>query len=667
MGDSRIALGVDTGGTYTDAVLYDEDSRAIVATAKSPTTPADLSVGIAAAVGETLAAADSLTASSIGMVSLSTTLATNALVAGVGRPACLVVIGFEPEALDRAGLREAIGDDTVVAVAGGHSSHGEELAPLDTAGLTAAIAEAGDAAEAFAVTAQFSTRNADHEEQAREIIAGLTAKPVTCSHQLSARLNGPKRAVTALLNARLIPLIAELLSAAESTLDALGIAAPLMVVRGNGSLVSADFVRARPVETILSGPAASLVGAAHLGAADHAVISDIGGTTTDIAVVRAGLPEVRPDGAVVGGHHTMVEAVRTHTHGLGGDSEVTLAETAAGARLEIGPRRVIPVSVQALSDRSTVTDALMSQLDGAAIGVDHGRFVSCGPLAGHVRLDRFERQVVEKVGDRLVPAAEVATSGLLARALRRLTARAVVQVSSFTPTDAAHVLGIQHTFDAEAAELAAELMARRRDRYGKRIADSAQSISQMAVDAVVRRSAEALLEAAFDHDGLPPEAADSALVAVALDGRTSASRVDLGLVLPLVGLGAPAAAYYPAIGELLGSDVVIPEHAEVANAVGAAVGQVRVHAEVLVSCPRRGVYRIHAGSEPETCWERSEAESRALELARATAARKAELAGAADAEVSAEWTEQTIDVKGRPMFVEGRAAASASGRPSFAG
>jgi len=667
MGDQHlVALGVDTGGTYTDAVLYDETAGEILAKAKSPTTHEDLSVGIAGAVDEVLGAVD-IDIPSIAMVSLSTTLATNALVAGVGRPACLVVIGFEPGVVDRAGLREAIGNDTVVRVDGGHSSHGDELMPLDTAALAAAVDEANDSVDAFAVTAQFSTRNTDHEEQARDLIRELTGKPVTCSHVLSAQLNGPKRAVTALLNARLIPLISDLLAAAAQTLGSRGITAPLMIMRGNGSLVSAEFVRERPVETILSGPAASVVGAAHLVSADQAVVADMGGTTTDIAVVYHGTPLTSADGAVVGGHRTMVEAVRTRTHGLGGDSEVSLADRAYGADLDIGPRRVIPIGLLASGFGGSVVDTLARQLDDDVIGADHGRFVRCTEAVRHARLDRFERQVAESIGDQPMPLTEIVTSGLAGRAVRRLTARSLLQVSSITPTDAAHVLGMQSAFDPEASRLAAELLARRRDRYGEPIADSATEISQIVVDSLVRLSAEMLLAAAFAGDGISAEAVASKLVAHALDGRTSNSRVDVGLAVPVIGLGAPAGTYLPLAGALLKSEVRVPEHAEVANALGAAVGRVEVLAEVQVSCPRRGVYRIHAGSEPETLWELHEAESRARELARAEALGKAEQAGAVAPELSVRWHAQTIEVKGRPMFVEGRATALATGRPGLPG
>ena len=259
----RYALGVDTGGTYTDAVVYDERAREIIAKAKSPTTHDELAIGIGRAIDAAVSDA-AVDPSAIEMVALSTTLATNALVEGTGRPACLVTIGFDEDALDRGGLREAIGDDAVIVVGGGHNSHGDPVEPLDLDELAARVDEVADQVDGFAVTAQFATRNAEHELAAREFIRERTGKPVTCSHVLSASLGGPKRGVTALLNARLIAMIDELVATTGGSLAERGIDAPMMIVRGNGSLVSVDFVKERPVETILSGPAASLVGAAHL-------------------------------------------------------------------------------------------------------------------------------------------------------------------------------------------------------------------------------------------------------------------------------------------------------------------------------------------------------------------------------------------------------------------
>jgi N-methylhydantoinase A/oxoprolinase/acetone carboxylase beta subunit len=113
-------------------------------------------------------------------------------------------------------------------------------------------------------------------------------------------------------------------AAAERFLLARGVAAPLMVVRGDGALVSATFAKARPIETILSGPAASLVAAHYMTGRADAVVADVGGTTTHVAVLGGGRPRLCPEGALVGGFRTMVEAVAVHTFGLGGDSEVAL-------------------------------------------------------------------------------------------------------------------------------------------------------------------------------------------------------------------------------------------------------------------------------------------------------------------------------------------------------
>ena len=134
----------------------------------------------------------------------------------------------------------------------------------------------------------------------------------------------------------------------------------------------------------------------------------------------------------------------------------------------------------------------------------------------------------------------------------------------------------------------------------------------------------------------------------ALDRAARSSRVDIGLGVPLVGLGAPAATYYPAIGELLGAPVTVPADADVANAIGAVVADVRVRHEVLVTAPRRGVYRVHVGSEPETSWERPDAEARAREAAETAVRIKAAEAGTIDFEIETEWTEKVIDVDNEP-------------------
>jgi N-methylhydantoinase A/oxoprolinase/acetone carboxylase beta subunit len=201
-----LLLGVDTGGTYTDAVILDEAAGRVLGKAKSLTTRADLAVGIGGAVDAAMAAAG-VTPAQVALVSLSTTLATNALVEGQGGRVALVFIGFDADDLTRGGLTEALKGDPVIRMDGGHTHAGTEAAELDLAVLEAQVAEAGPEVMGFAVAARFATRNPAHEVAARDLIRRATGRPVTCSHELSAQLNGPKRALTAVLNARLIGMI----------------------------------------------------------------------------------------------------------------------------------------------------------------------------------------------------------------------------------------------------------------------------------------------------------------------------------------------------------------------------------------------------------------------------------------------------------------------------
>lgn len=665
-------LGIDTGGTYTDAVLFDESPTAghpagrVVAKAKSPTTHHDLAIGVCGAIDAVLATG-AAASEDIELVSLSTTLATNALVEGKGRPVGAVIIGFDAEVVERAGLAEALGNDPAIFLPGGHDPHGNAVAELPLDRLAAEVEAVAGRVDAFAVMSQFSVRNPDHELAAAEVIRRVTGKPVTLSHHLSAKLNGPKRAVTAILNARLIPIIEGLVATTEAALVERGVHAPVMVVRGDGSLVSAAFVRERPIETILSGPAASLVGAAHLTGLTDAIISDIGGTTTDIAVLRDGIPEVSPEGATVGGHRTMVSAVAMRTHGLGGDSRVRNDDRSTGAVLHIGPRKVIPLCQLALDE----PDLLRAMLDEQLTAFMPGELDGVALVAEHrerrmAQLEGAELELLEAMGGRVAAAAKVLTSLQQRRVMERLVQRGVLQIAAFTPTDAAHVLGIQATYDAGVARRAADLFARSRDRQGKYIAESGEAVARATIDALVRRSAEVVLAAAFEHDGLAADAVRSPVVQAALDRRLSATAVTVSLTSPLVGLGASAPTYYPLVAELLGSESSIPEHADVANAVGAVVGRVRITRECVVTSPVHGQYLVHAGDKPAVFTDIAVAHDYAR--AHVSAALEADMAaaGASEYELSERWDEKVVDLGGAEMFVEGSLAITASGRPEVA-
>ena len=650
-------------------MILDEAADRVIGSAKSLTTRADLAIGVGGAVDGALAQSG-IAAGDIALVSLSTTLATNALVEGQGGRVALIFIGFDAGDLARGGLTEALKGDPVVTIAGGHDHAGGQAAPLDMDALEPMLAQLGQEVMGFAVAARFATRNPAHEIAVRDAIRRITHRPVTCSYELSADLNGPKRALTAVLNARLIGMIDRLISACEGHLAAIGITAPLMVVRGDGALISAAMVRERPIETILSGPAASIVGARWLTGADNALVSDIGGTTTDVALLKGGLPEIDPMGARVGGFRTMVEAVAMRTSGLGGDSEVHLHTEGLAGGMQLGPRRLIPVSLLAMDCADMVHGALDRALSIDAVGEFDGRFVL--PMRGAQQggLSAREGAVLARITAPM-PLAACLTSRLEVAALTALVARGLVMIAGATPSDAAHVLGVQTGWDSAAARKAMTLLAKRRNGAGERFAPNPEAMAQQIIDQLTQQTVGCLLEAAFAED--PAFAGlDAALLArhpltrAGLGGHSGVVKTSLSLGVPVIGLGASASTYYGAVGTALGAQMILPPHAGVANAIGAVVGQISQRAAATLTSPAEGRYSAHFGGGVHHFTDQETALA-ALEAAlSADAAALARRAGAADLRMTVSRDIREAEIEGRKMFIEARISVTASGRPRVA-
>ncbi|QLF71275.1 hydantoinase/oxoprolinase family protein [Peteryoungia desertarenae] len=659
-------LGIDTGGTYTDAVIFHDD-QGILAKAKALTTRHDLSVGIAEALDKVLAQT-SLDPRELGLVSLSTTLATNALVEGQGGRAALVMIGFGPEDLKRDGLAEALGSDPVVFLPGGHDVHGNEQ-PLDLEPLVAALPDLAKSVTSFAVAGYFAVRNPAHEVRVREVIRSVSGLPVTCSHELSSKLGGPRRALTTLLNARLVSMIDRLIGSAETYLAGRGVEAPLMVVRGDGALISASEARLRPIETILSGPAASLVGARHLTGLDNAIVSDIGGTTTDVAIMEDGSPRLDADGAVVGGYRTMVEAVAMRTFGLGGDSEVHIDDQGLGLRIQLGPRRLVPLSLTGTLHGTPVKETLERQLRASHAGRNDGRFaVRTGlPIALSTGLQPQEQALFDRIGNAPVPLDTLISLTQQKATLDRLVARGLVHICGLTPSDAMHLLNQQAQWDREAALLGMQLAARRKTGAGKPVAATPEELAQTIVDRLTRQSAEAILAATLAEDGLHDiDPARSTLISRALDHRPAITGFRLALDRPVVGLGASAPVYYPAIARALGSDLAIPGDADVANAIGAVVGQVRISVNAFITCPEEGLHVVTGLGEASRFTREQEAFAFARQTAMELAHKRAAANGAPDAVTLVTESVDVAEIEGRRQLIEARITATASGRPRHA-
>ena len=659
-------LGIDTGGTYTDAVLYSE-TQGILAKAKALTTRHDLAIGIAEAL-EKVIQTSGVPVEAIGLVALSTTLATNALVEGQGGRAGLVMIGFGPDDLKRDGLADALGSDPVIYLTGGHDVHGTET-PLDLSPLEKALPELSEKVSSFAIAGYFAVRNPAHEIRVRDFIRAHCPLPVTCSHELSSKLGGPRRALTTLLNARLVSMIDRLVGACEDFLARRGIVAPLMVVRGDGALISAAEARLRPIETILSGPAARLVGARHLTGLADAVVSDIGGTTTDVAILEGGRPRLDADGAVVGGYRTMVEAVAMRTYGLGGDSEVRIDDRSMNARIDLGPRRLVPLSLAATLHVKAVIDVLERQLRAAHMGRHDGRLAVRTGVPDHLTagLAAQEAALFGRIGSEPVALDQLMTATSQLATLDRLVARGLVHICGITPSDAMHVLGRQGQWNAEAAELGLKLAMRRKNGAGQPIAASPEELARRIVGRLTRQSAEVILSAVLPEAGMADvDPARSLLIDHALRREAGIVRFALSLDRPLVGLGASAPVYYPAIGDMLSVACEVPADADVANAVGAVVGRVRATVTVFVTVPEDGIFMLSGAGDGRRFTDEEKAFEAARERASEAALEHARQNGAVDAVLSLVEEIDAPEIDGSRKFVEARFIATASGRPRLA-
>ncbi|NQT86676.1 DUF1638 domain-containing protein, partial [bacterium] len=444
---ARLGLGIDAGGTYTDVVIYDFTCDAVLGKAKALTTRWDYTVGIC----EALNALDADLVGAADLVALSTTLATNAIVEGQGQRVGLLVM--PPE-----GLRDVrhFPHSPCAILQGRLDIAGHELEPLDLDEVRRAARQMVDASAvaAFAISGYAGAINPSHELAVKAAVRDETGLSVTCGHELSGLLNFRARADTAVLNARIIPRLDRLIADVRSALAEHCVTGRLMVVKGDGSLISARAAHERPVETVLSGPAASVAGARRLTGKTDAIVVDMGGTTTDTALIADGRVRTCTAGARVGGWQTHVQALDLRTAGLGGDSLIAWE----GRELSVGPVRVAPVSW--LGRQQPGTDEALRFLERYIEDFDSStRPMELLALAGHtddLALNAVEQRVVTLLAERPHSMAELAERANVMHwqllRLERLEEHQIVQRCGLTPTDLLHVQGRFDRWDPEAAQ-----------------------------------------------------------------------------------------------------------------------------------------------------------------------------------------------------------------------
>jgi N-methylhydantoinase A/oxoprolinase/acetone carboxylase beta subunit len=372
-------LGIDVGGTHTDAVLVGTDG--LIAWAKAKTNHADLMASIREVLRRIVPETKGL---DITRLNLSTTLSTNAIVEGLTEPAGVFVAagpGVDPRAY-------SIGAHYAV-IPGSCDHRGLVTMPLDMAAARAHAGHCGaEGVSVYACVSKFSPRNPDFEEELRALLHPQ-ADFVSCGHEFSGQLGFGRRIHTAAFNASVWRVFNRFADAVHAAAVAMGLSAQVNILKADGGAMPLSMARSFPVESILSGPAASVMGIiAVCDVRRDSVILDIGGTTTDIAVFADGAPLIEPDGAIISGRPTLVRALKTRSIGIGGDSAIT----ASGAQVKVGPRRLGPCMAEG-GLTPTLTDALnvlgraeLGDVAASRRGLD-ALARECGTDAGTLALD----------------------------------------------------------------------------------------------------------------------------------------------------------------------------------------------------------------------------------------------------------------------------------------
>ena len=636
----RIGIGIDTGGTYTDIVAYDYETKSVIAKNKTLTTKEDLTLCISRSLDylppDVLASAVS--------ISLSTTLATNACVEDRGGRGRVVLMGLPPDALERIGTREKYGLDPEEALCfdTGGSFDGTVVEIPDWEAVLAENEQWFSEAQSLAFSEVHALRNsAVIERSAREFFQERFDVPIVLASDLASELNFLERGATALLNARLLPVISAFVAAVSKVLADRNLDIPVMILRSDGSLMSKDLSRERPVETILSGPAASVIGGRGLSESRDCLIIDIGGTTTDISIVEKGTP-VMTDSIKIGGWRTQVKGVFIDTYGLGGDSRVWVEK----GQLLLEPQRVVPLCILA-SEHPEIVDSLR-ELVAAHRKTVYPMHEFLYMLREPESLDGYT-DAEKRLLDTLIDAGRPVMIGgdkidMYSYKGKRLEDEGVIMRSGLTPTDVMHLRGDFNRFDAEASRLAVRHFANSLFRVKDeseliRAMDSVctevynlakKKLYEYVMYALIEYRYPSIFKNGIDHQmrRLISQSWDNALA-----GR-GGKLMDVGFDVnaALVGIGAPTHVFLPDVARVIGTECIIPEHAEVANAIGTAIANItaRVSVEIGVNTDPGGVrdYVVRLKGGNRTFEAREEALAFAAEEAKRLAVQEARLRGA---------------------------------------
>ena len=669
-----IGIGIDTGGTCTDAVIYDLDSTEILASAKTLTTKEDLKIGIE----NVLQKMPQDLLDQCRQIALSTTLATNACVEDKGGHGKLILIGVNEkvfnETHDSYGIKNT---EEVMLVPCKITQDPETCTPPDwemfRRDLPAFLADC----DCVSIVQLFSADyHGAYEKHAAKIVQEVCDIPVILGNTLFPDRNAIRRGSGALLNARLIPVLHDFLLAIKEVFSRRNMNLPIAIIRSDGSQMSEKFASGRPVETLLCGPAASVIGAAELSSVEDAMIVDIGGTTTDISLIKKGLPKRAKNGIRVGAWKTFVKGLYVDTFGLGGDTAVHYD---FGGKIFLENYRVIPLCTLA-AQYPQVKKQLKKLEDEWRFHTYflHEFFVLMKePPANHnYGEEELKLCAALKEGPlSLEQAAEAMGKDIYTMRLGTLEQDGVIMRAGLTPTDIMHIRGEYTAFDAEASRYAAEFICRSANP------ETVEELCEEVYDLIEKRLYENILRILITSEfkefyEKDPDTQLQDLIEINYRMAKKGAEQDaffapaFRLHAKLVGVGAPTHIFLPRVAKLLHTEAVIPEHAAVANAVGAIAGKVIAITTVEIKPSDTGEFD---GVEVNTAVERCVFENyeEALEYAKKKGAAAAEervreqgAVGKIAFTYDIARSEATIDL-GTKMWISDTLTVTATGNPGM--
>jgi N-methylhydantoinase A len=386
-------IGLDVGGTHTDVVLLDR--HGVVRDIKVPTDPSNLFNTVLEGLESVMTGVDP---EIVKRVVLSTTLTTNAIVQNK-IPEVGIIVSSGPGIDPRYFQTNA----HYFPISGSIDHRGREVEPVDPAEIRQVSQELrARGIRHLGVVGKFSVRNPAHELQIKAHL-GDGFEKVFLGHLISGHLNFPRRIATAYLNASVYPVHKEFFETVQRSLEARGLTMPIRILKADGGNMNFASSIEFPGQTILSGPAASVMGA--IGYAvdtEDSLVLDIGGTTTDMTFLMGGVPLLAPLGINIGGYRTLIRSLDTRSIGVGGDSLVRVS----GQRIEVGPERLGPAMAYG-GPVPTPTDAL-SVLHKIENGDRKKALQGIGPIATALSLSEEEAasKIIERACSKILKEAD---------------------------------------------------------------------------------------------------------------------------------------------------------------------------------------------------------------------------------------------------------------------